>query len=328
MAFTYEEMGKLYRPKEEGISGSTLKLIGIVTMLIDHIAAAILVRMLRIKWSDSLYSAYTFMRSIGRLGFPIFCFLLVEGVGRTRNKTKYALRLGMFALLSEIPFDLAFSAKVLEFEYQNVFFTLLFGMLALCAYEFVSTHRIPVGLRAAFCTAGAVLAGVFLMRNAPVKIDFEDGQKDIFQIALEKWLMFAAICLGLLVLLLLYALFQKKRKPLEAWLNAGSDLAALASCMWAANLLKTDYAGMGVLTITVMYLFRKSNMLAMGGGCAVLTAMSFNEVTAFLAVVPAGYYNGRRGLKLKYFFYAFYPAHLLILWIISVLMGVGSIPVV
>ncbi len=331
MVPTYEdwENREIWMRKKDGISGSTVKLIGIVTMLIDHIAAAVLVRILVSGgWSDRLYFVYCLMRFIGRLGFPIFCFLLVEGVERTRSKTKYALRLGMFALLSEIPFDLAFSARVLEFEYQNVFFTLFFGMLALCAYRFVSTHKLPVGVRVVFCTAGAALASAFLMKNGPVKIDFANGHKEITQIMMEKELVFAAVCLGLLLLLFLYAKLQKKEKPLEAWLNAGTNLAALAVCMWAANLLRTDYAGTGVLTVTVMYLFRKSNRLAMGCGCVVLTAMSFNEVTAFLAVIPASLYNGKRGLKLKYFFYAFYPVHLLILWIVSVLMGLGTVPVV
>lgn len=47
------------------------------------------------------------------------------------------MRLGLFALISEIPFDLAFSSKILEFNYQNVFFTLFIGLLTMIAYRAV-----------------------------------------------------------------------------------------------------------------------------------------------------------------------------------------------
>ncbi|MGN0167609.1 MAG: TraX family protein, partial [Acetatifactor sp.] len=55
----------------------------------------------------------------------------------------------------------------------------------------------------------------------------------------------------------------------------------------------------------------------------VLTLMSFSEFTAFFALIPVALYNGRRGLKMKYFFYAFYPVHLLLIWLVALLMGMG-----
>ena len=95
--------------------------------------------------------------------------------------------------------------------------------------------------------------------------------------------------------------------------------------MFLAEYLRTDYGGMGVLTITAMYLFRKHRVAAMLAGCVVLTFLTVSEIPGFLAVIPIALYNGKRGLKMKYFFYAFYPAHLLILYVISVLLGLGSI---
>lgn len=242
---------------KRGISGSTVKLVAIVTMFIDHFAAVVLARVLLSGgWTDQLYVIYRIFRMIGRLGFPIFCFLLVEGFEKTGSRAKYALRLGLFALISEVPFDLALSAKILEFGHQNVYFTLFLGLLALCTFDFIAKRKFPTILHWILCAA--------------------------------------ALCLFMVL----------------------------------AELLNTDYAGMGVLTITVIYIFRRSNALAMAGGCAVLTLMALNELPSFLAIFPAAAYNGKRGLKLKYFFYAFYPVHLFLLWLVTWFMGTASVPAV
>jgi len=97
-----------------------LKCIAIVTMLIDHMGAV-------------LFPQYLIFRCVGRISFPIFCFLLTEGFFYTKNIKKYLIRLGSFALLSEIPYDLAFRKTCLEFTRQNVFFTLFIGVLMMLA---------------------------------------------------------------------------------------------------------------------------------------------------------------------------------------------------
>lgn len=130
-----------------GITGSTLKIIAIVCMLIDHIGAVILERYLYANGLSyktmqmmveggfgnlqKVVIADLILRLIGRLAFPIFCFLLVEGFYYTSNRAKYVLRLFLFALISEVPFDFAFKNSWLEFSYQNVFFTLTIGLLTI-----------------------------------------------------------------------------------------------------------------------------------------------------------------------------------------------------
>lgn len=99
-----------------------LKWIAIITMLIDHIGAVLL-------------PEYVVLRCIGRLSFPIFCFLLTEGFFYTRNVERYIVRLAVFAIISEIPYDLAFLGKFVDFRRQNVFFTLCVGMIMMYAIK-------------------------------------------------------------------------------------------------------------------------------------------------------------------------------------------------
>ena len=129
------------------LTSGALKWIALITMFIDHIGAIILEKGAISAYNQGLPTALSydvslllskmdfFIRQIGRISFPIFCFLLVEGFYHTSNRKKYALRLFLFACISEIPFDLCFRGKILEFSYQNVMFTLLIGFLTMWAIE-------------------------------------------------------------------------------------------------------------------------------------------------------------------------------------------------
>jgi len=110
------------------LSNSNLKIIAIISMLIDHIAV---VNLFNIENSNLIY----LMRIIGRMAFPIFAFLIVEGFYYTRNLNKYFTRLLIFAFISEIPFDLAIYNTIFNFTHQNVFFTLALGLLSISLYD-------------------------------------------------------------------------------------------------------------------------------------------------------------------------------------------------
>ncbi|MBP3685153.1 MAG: hypothetical protein J6J12_09380 [Oscillospiraceae bacterium] len=103
--------------RNTGLSREGLKTIACMTMLIDHIGATLVSSwLLSIEGvaPTELFWLYNILRCIGRMAFPIFCFQLVEGAYYTKNPKKYALRLFIGLLLSEIPFDLAFSHTWLE----------------------------------------------------------------------------------------------------------------------------------------------------------------------------------------------------------------------
>lgn len=154
------------------LNGFHLKLIAVCTMFIDHMG-------------DTLFPGVMWLRCIGRVAFPIFCFLIAEGCVHTHDRKKYALRLLVFALLSEIPFNLMTGRAVWNPYDQNVLWTLLLGA-AVCwimdgalkrrtAPTFVLTGAAMVAafwLLEVFCTDyggwGMLLVAMFYgVRRAP-----------------------------------------------------------------------------------------------------------------------------------------------------------------
>jgi len=120
------------------LNGSWLKLIAIISMLIDHTAhmlaptLPLLSKPIFSILGESI-TIYYIMRKVGRLAFPIFCFLISEGFYHTRNRIKYSLNLFIFALISELPYNLLRTCgkSVFHINGQNVFFTLLLGTIVL-----------------------------------------------------------------------------------------------------------------------------------------------------------------------------------------------------
>ena len=134
------------------ISGYHLKYIALFSMFLDHIGV--------IGKAFLSKNVYFLLRAVGRLSFPLFCFILAEGFFHTKNRKKYQQRLFIFALLSEIPYDLAFHylpASTLNsvlhlqklsltdfstaFQEQNVLFTLFLGFTAMILMENASQYR-------------------------------------------------------------------------------------------------------------------------------------------------------------------------------------------
>lgn len=181
------------------MSAFALKLVALISMFIDH---STFVLYMHNFMNENIY---ILLRGIGRLAFPIYCFLLVNGFMHTSNRLRYVSRLMLFAVISQIPFALAFN---------------------------VGNHYVAVF-------------------GAP------------------------EISFGSITYILLAFQFI---------------LAAIVICLWAA----------------VQYGFTGAN----------LVFFAF----AALSLLPVLIYNGKKGPSLKYFFYIFYPAHLLLLGIAGLLL--------
>ena len=120
--------------KYKVFSGSALKMIAVVTMLIDHVGHILLSQYplavdVWCEIGEEQISLYWIFRTIGRTAFPIYCFLLTEGYIHTHDRKKYGLNLLVFALISEIPWNLEHVGKIAYPDKQNVFFTLFLGYI-------------------------------------------------------------------------------------------------------------------------------------------------------------------------------------------------------
>ena len=129
------------------MSSFTLRLIALALMCVDHLGLAV-------------FPAIPGFRIVGRLAFPLYCFLLAQGYAHTRDLRAYARRLLLVALLSEIPFDLLIFGRVACNVEQNALFSLLLGLLALCAVDALRGRPLLAGAAALLLCMGAMLARV------------------------------------------------------------------------------------------------------------------------------------------------------------------------
>lgn len=129
------------------LSAAALHILAMALMLMDHLWATLL-------------PAQEWLTCAGRVAFPIFAFMAVEGYFHTHDLKKYTLRLLLFALLSEVPFDLMYGGTWFYPVHQNVIWTLLLGILGIHLMETVRKKQktwVYLLVSALVVVAGAVL---------------------------------------------------------------------------------------------------------------------------------------------------------------------------
>lgn len=229
-----------------------LKIIAMITMLIDHSG-------------DAYFKRNTAMNFIGRIAFPIFAFQITEGYTHTKNLKKYFLRLFIFALLSQIPFWLFESTFTSNFT-LNIFFTLFFGLLAIFCYDKLVNSKFIVVKNEKINTILKIIFGIL-----------------------------PAIIFGII-----------------------------------AELAKFDYGFFGIAIIFIFYIFRNKKLtmsIIFILACIIKyfieylkygNIIFYSLITTFTisSIIFILLYNGKQGKKIKYFLYAFYPVHLLILFLL------------
>ena len=348
-----EKKAKIYH---KGFSANFIKILAVISMTIDHIGAALLEPLIIKRgfyealvseeasdiWFGNFLNAFLYysdmiFRRIGRLAFPLFCFLMAEGFFYTKSRKKYLVRLFIFSLISEIPFDLAFNGRAFDRDYQNVILTFFISFLALCLKELLRKKCykgvFPLILKEfsfflfgfsfffvlLTSEAGLCIIDVFFpreglmafMRNLSL-FNFE------FTFFNERYFVFSSIS-GLFSLIILNLYLMNKDR--DKTVSEAIGWIPVYIAVFLTYFLSTDYSVIGPLVLLIFYLYKlqtpKKKERAMTVSVIFLSVYSFLEFYAFFDILPVKAYNSKKGRGHKYFFYIYYPLHLLILYLIA-----------
>ena len=120
---------------------SKLKWTALFSMILGHIYAAVPVQTILLTYfkiePDVSYPVVTALQCIGSIAFPIYAFGIAQGCIHTDNALFYCLRLLVFAIIAEVPYNLTLRYGFVKFAFNNILFTLLLGAVCCLLYDFI-----------------------------------------------------------------------------------------------------------------------------------------------------------------------------------------------
>lgn len=269
---------------QSGFPANMLKIFAALTMLIDH-AAITLVYAKLAKFPEYLtlfFSADTTQEQLASIPADFFEIYSVYSVMRLVGRIAFPI----FAFL-------IFEGFMHTSDYKR--YLLRVGLCALAA-------EIPFNL---IVTNAAPIYG---WTGVETSLFYPQYQNSVFTLFLG--------------LLMLYGMKRfeateiSSKAAMKQWL--GQLLCVVVACILAV-LTRLDYSYIGILFIAMLYFFRTNKKMQILFGCIIFIG---TNIAALFAFVPIAMYNGKliRSKKFKYFFYIFYPAHLLVLYLLSLVM--------
>ena len=298
------------------MSAFVLKLIAVVSMLIDHAAYSLFLA------GVFTGKGYVYMRAVGRIAFPIFAYMIVNGFEKTHDVRRYFSRLALFAVISQPVYRLAFTAAnygaqaltgggiTLSLTAANITAPCLAALIAAAYLIFACRGRVDLSLL--WVCAALVLPYV---RLEVLGVTLLGGKLNVFY----------TLAIGLALIAALDALRRARGGKGELFRALMLLLAALSA---ALLLQKTaDYSWMGLALIAALYLARsrrvyQAGVIVLWCVCeyAVMQSSWFFALYAMLAAVPVLLYSGRLGARMRGF-YLVYPVHLGIFYVLSFLVS-------
>lgn len=282
------------------LSVFTLKLIALCAMLIDHIGYFLYPR----------FASFAFthvFRVVGRLAFPVYAFLIVNGYDKTRDVKRYLTRLCAFALIAQIPFVLAFDwsrAPGTALSFLRPWPLGQLGLIALVGVVWFTTVRRDLSV---LWPVLALLAGSLWFSVGPVSLLLDDLN------------VFYTLALGLACV----SILDRAVKPDRQLLPLLAQTAAVAAVLLLIR-GTADYRYLGVALVFSLSLCRdnrRSQAVLLVMWAAVEYLLGGMRVDFFLAASLAAVlvllYKGQQGRPMKAFFYWIYPGHLALMGLLN-----------
>ena len=286
-----------------------MKLIAVTSMIIDHLGVFLFPRFIPLN-------IYRIMRTVGRIAFPIYCFLIINGFRKTRDVKRYLTRLIAFTVISQVPFVMTFDAN--PFPQGG-------GLQVQAAYSwFLCAALIFTAGAAWFMTVRrdwSVIWPLLALAMAVLRVDYNG-----VRILSAELNVFYTLALGLSVVAVLDAALKPDRDIVRLLMQALGLFAAFFLIRDNA-----DYRMLGVAFIVSLWL-TGSNRLSQAVMVLMWSAVEYIAgklplssglpiayfVSSILSLLPILLYNGKLGRPLKAAFYLIYPVHLAVLGALTV----------
>lgn len=286
------------------LPASVLKTIALITMFIDHLGMTVVMEyeQIYLHRGPEGFIAHI-MRIIGAIAFILYAFLLSEGFSHTSDKKKYALRLAVLAVISEVPYDLANEYRIVNIWSQNIFFTLLIGYLTIWAIDELRCRALVTESKEEPEKVGRYIKKCSLLTVLVI----------LLGMILAEVLRTDYGLMGVAIIVTFYLLRGKRIMPFVSLV-----------VIYIGHLLN-DICYMSVNYLTEMYRMRQDGVIVslkqVFSGIPV--SLKYDAAWRLINTMPGAvaalllicFYNGAKGRQLpKAFYYLFYPVHLLLLY--------------
>lgn len=279
-------------------TSESLKIVALICMLIDHAGA-------------TLFPQCDILRSIGRVSFPLYAFLLAQGCKHTHSMERYLLGLGIFALISEIPYDLAFGNSINFLEQTNIFYTLFLSAACVYIYDSIKKQKTMIQLIVfAVCLLFLFMEWILLT--------FITGER-LPSVAL----MFSYVMGMIISCAHIFKHHEIANSKSNILINIFPILSTLPAFL-LSSFIDCDYGIWGVALISLLYLAKSIKISAVimavllvpyYGQHIYSNVVSFEAIRnmcfSLLSILFVCLYNGQHGSKKKWIYYWAYPLHIL-----------------